>query len=792
MTMLSMGAAALFLLSSAAHPASSCQAHKINVHHRGKRPPAAGFITPLLKGNRALLDPRTTMPTFDLAPIDESTPSTSANNNGIPSMLFRWQRNKIQLCAKNKRNSASSVNVDEAQDGIADQSILNGSDNDDVELNGLIEDALDAAPHDISPLILGTTNGEIHNDEYNTVGEDTIEKVIDEVEKRHDMEMMRMAIGMAASSGGERGSHGPFPRPVCGAVLVAKDGRILGKGRSDYAGHAVEYAFREAGISATPLREWCVSWPSDSRFRQDIAESTLYITLEPSNERMGDEKPPITQLIEMANIPRLVIGCQDPIPEQAAKGAGTLHAAGVSVSMGILQEDCQHLIEGYAQLANSKLQRMARQHMKRFGRPMGHLHCSVIDSDDAEAFIRNGNSFGKNFGGQHLSYRDFGTYEIAPPPESIWATGDDSTDEFSSEIDDFFKIDFEDEDLQETSGMNPMMPWYEQVDACVATFPKAGDGPVDDSSIQARLKGLIWLATNGKSLPAGVERVLVMDATDLEDLPLTNDDPTLPPGVDVEEFWSADGRKPSRVLLRHGDVLRFPTYLIPKNAVAIAVAKAAAKAAAAAAEAAAKAKAAIETGDAELAAEAALQCQEAAMASNKFIQGEIQKTQDLKQRLVNLGVKVEVIKGCNPIDVMEHLGKRSGYNSVVWRAGCWGNSGVEAILAGAFQRVSAHLAVDAIGGKFWQLMLAERALQSACGPEREIKVFAEQDDISLEYCDRDGADKDCALLFDGRPVRHVRLDARVAVIDEIKRKKQTMAKTVPMKKFREEEAPWFL
>jgi pyrimidine deaminase RibD-like protein len=144
--------------------------------------------------------------------------------------------------------------------------------------------------------------------------------------------------------------------------------QILGKGRSDYAGHAVEYAFHEAGISATPLREWCVSWPSDSRFRQDIAESTLYITLEPSNERMGDEKPPITQLIEMANIPRLVIGCQDPIPEQAAKGAGALHAAGVSVSMGVLQEDCHHLIEGYAQLANSKLQRMARQHMKRFGR----------------------------------------------------------------------------------------------------------------------------------------------------------------------------------------------------------------------------------------------------------------------------------------------------------------------------------------------------------------------------------------------------------------------------------------
>ena len=94
------------------------------------------------------------------------------------------------------------------------------------------------------------------------------------------------------------------------------------------------------------------------------------------------------------------------------------------------------------------------------------------------------------------------------------------------------------------------------------------------------------------------------------------------------------------------------------------------KATAAAAEAAAKAIDAIESGDAELAAEAALECQEAAMASNEFIQNEIQKTQDLKQLLVKIGVKVEVIKGGGtPIDVMEHLGKRSGYNSVVWRAG---------------------------------------------------------------------------------------------------------------------------
>ena len=99
---------------------------------------------------------------------------------------------------------------------------------------------------------------------------------------------------------------------------------------------------------------------------------------------------------------------------------------------------------------------------------MGHLHCSVIDSDDAEAFVRNGNSFGKNFGGQHLSYRDFGTYEIAPPPEDVWASDGASEgmeEEFTSEVDEFFQSDFEEENEQASLEKNPMMPSYEQVNA---------------------------------------------------------------------------------------------------------------------------------------------------------------------------------------------------------------------------------------------------------------------------------------------------------------------------------------
>lgn len=67
---------------------------------------------------------------------------------------------------------------------------------------------------------------------------------------------------------------------------------------------------------------------------------------------------------------------------------------------------------------------------------------------------------GKDFGGKLLSFRDSGTYEIAPPPESIWATDVADTDEsYESEVDDFFNMDFDEEEEAELMARNPMMPW---------------------------------------------------------------------------------------------------------------------------------------------------------------------------------------------------------------------------------------------------------------------------------------------------------------------------------------------
>ena len=88
-------------------------------------------------------------------------------------------------------------------------------------------------------------------------------------------------------SGGERGPYGPFPKAVAGAVVVTKDGRVIGQGKSTFKEDCVEAAIRDTGIDATPLKQWCIKWIADPKLRKDISESTLYVTLEPTSEREG-------------------------------------------------------------------------------------------------------------------------------------------------------------------------------------------------------------------------------------------------------------------------------------------------------------------------------------------------------------------------------------------------------------------------------------------------------------------------------------------------------------------------
>jgi pyrimidine deaminase RibD-like protein len=317
--------------------------------------------------------------------------------------------------------------------------------------------------------------------------EDVSVSVEDEEQLLIDESHMRLAIEYAKS----QTNDGAYPNPTVGAVLISSDGQVLGLGRSTYAKDAIQDVLEQSGLGITPLREWCVTWPSQSsatwKLRDDLASATLYVTLEPISGRRGESLPPITQLIELSGVSRIVIGAPDPVPERAGNGAQALHRqSGCDVSMGrILTEECVTLISPYIERVNSKFHIMARNHRRRHGRPLGLLHCSVVDSDNIEAFAQMGNAFGTSFGGKTLSFRDFGSYEMAPPPEHIWANDDDDDDDAGKSFpglamnDDDDDVDeygsfFGDTEEQKRSSDRVIMPWYDQVDAVIGTFPRVG------------------------------------------------------------------------------------------------------------------------------------------------------------------------------------------------------------------------------------------------------------------------------------------------------------------------------
>ena len=132
---------------------------------------------------------------------------------------------------------------------------------------------------------------------------------------------------------------------------------------------------------------------------------------------------------------------------------------------------------------------------------------------------------------------------------------------------------------------------YDNCDAVVVTIPRVDASPAGQMETIQRLSGLFWFASQGNSLPPAVERIVVVDATDLTFLPLNSEMMTsLSPdsNVDVESFWRGVGRSPTRVILRRG-----------RNLVAKSAAESAAALAAEAALASMAAADAAETGEAE-------------------------------------------------------------------------------------------------------------------------------------------------------------------------------------------------
>ena len=125
----------------------------------------------------------------------------------------------------------------------------------------------------------------------------------------------------------EQGRGRTTPNPAVGAVIV-KDGQIIGAGFHPRAGlpHAEVYALEQAGAAARG--------------------ADIYITLEPCSH-VG-RTPPCARALIAAGIRRAFVAVIDPDPRVSGAGISLLREAGITVEVGLCQEQAAELIAGFS------------------------------------------------------------------------------------------------------------------------------------------------------------------------------------------------------------------------------------------------------------------------------------------------------------------------------------------------------------------------------------------------------------------------------------------------------------
>ncbi len=136
-----------------------------------------------------------------------------------------------------------------------------------------------------------------------------------------DSRLMEEAVELAESALGFTS-----PNPAVGCVIVAGD-KIIARGTTATGGrpHAETVALAKAGARARG--------------------ATAYVSLEPC-AHFGQTPPCANALVE-AGIKRVVIGCGDPFPKVRGKGIAILKKAGVAVTLGVMEDECRRINEGF-------------------------------------------------------------------------------------------------------------------------------------------------------------------------------------------------------------------------------------------------------------------------------------------------------------------------------------------------------------------------------------------------------------------------------------------------------------
>lgn len=143
-----------------------------------------------------------------------------------------------------------------------------------------------------------------------------------------DEKYMRRCLQLAAN-----GIQGARPNPMVGAVIVlplyveGDGGRLIGEGYHVRCGegHAEVNAFASVR-------------PEDEALLKD---ATIYVSLEPCSHY--GKTPPCADLIVKKGVRRVVVGTIDPFAEVQGRGIKKLREAGIEVTVGVLEEECQWL-----------------------------------------------------------------------------------------------------------------------------------------------------------------------------------------------------------------------------------------------------------------------------------------------------------------------------------------------------------------------------------------------------------------------------------------------------------------
>ena len=145
-----------------------------------------------------------------------------------------------------------------------------------------------------------------------------------------DEKYMRRCLQLAAN-----GIQGARPNPMVGAVIVAPLTSHLSPFTSKIIGEGYHVRYGEGHAEVNAFAS--VRPEDDAQFR----EATVYVSLEPCSHY--GKTPPCADLIISKGVKRVVVGCIDPFAEVQGRGIKKLREAGIEVTVGVLETECQWL-----------------------------------------------------------------------------------------------------------------------------------------------------------------------------------------------------------------------------------------------------------------------------------------------------------------------------------------------------------------------------------------------------------------------------------------------------------------